>query len=67
MHDAKPSRNETNAEGTALTLIDWVWRGSKEPEAEGTESGGGAEGRRKNCTSLYNYETNYERKTKKYK
>lgn len=43
MHDAKSSRNETKAEATAPTLIDWVWRGSKETEAAGTGSGGGAD------------------------
>ena len=62
MREEKPSRNETNAEATAPTFIDWVWKGSKETEADGTGSGGGADGRGENCTSLYNYETNYDNK-----
>lgn len=60
--EAMPSRNETEAEATAPTLMDWVWRGSKGAGAEGTRSGGGAEGGGEKCTSLYNYETNYKQK-----
>lgn len=65
MREAELSRNETKAEGTAPTPVDWVCGGSKGTEADGTESGGEAEGKGKNCTSLYNYETNYEQKRQK--